>query len=111
MAKAYYECPVDVFVDFEGLTTALPILGPVVDKLGGQWKVVEQDSDTDPSSAILAVSDRLGPDDPPNPEVHQECRRVGRFLGKTLEQARNAARPVVGSVRAARMLDQTVGGE
>jgi hypothetical protein len=118
VGKAFYKCPAQFVTDPPGFYQ--PLLADLVDKPSagapGQWVPCWQDSDTQPTTFIVAVNDRLSPAAARNPAVHDGIATfvsAAVFLGHNLAAARAAARAdaSLGAAVAASIIDQVVGGE
>jgi hypothetical protein len=117
MSAKYYECaakqvqptpdPSDWYFEPAIADACLDSSG---NRIGNQVQC-EQDSDTNPTSFIVKVSDRADSNTAPNPTVHQEAQKIGTLLGNTFTAAQFAVTQRYGAVRANNMLDQVVSGE
>jgi hypothetical protein len=118
--KSFYKCPAQLVQDSPGFAFYRPLLAPLVDAPAsgtpGQWLICWQDSDVAPTTFVVAVNDRISPAVPRNPAVHDGIATfvaAAVYLGPNLAAARAAARAdaSLGTAAAARIIDQTVGGE
>jgi hypothetical protein len=118
--KAFYKCPAQLVQDSPGFAFYRPLLAPLVDSPAsgspGQWVICWQDSNTQPTTFIIAVNDRGAPGAPRNPAVHDgiaQAVATAVYLGPNLAAAQAAARAdaSLGTAVAARIIDQVVGGE
>jgi hypothetical protein len=120
VGKAFYKCPAQLVVESDTFSYYRPLLAPLVDAPAsgspGQWVPCWQDSNTQPTTFVVAVNDRASPAAARNPAVHDGIATfvaAAVFLGHTLAAAQAAARAdaSLGTAAAARIVDQAVGGE
>lgn len=109
--KVYYSSPNIVFAD-GGDFSNRPLAGFVIDGRGNQ-AAVWADSNSQASIYFIAVSDRVGPDQPRDTMLHTDLLKSGtaNFLGTTFASAVAAAREAYGSAIADAMVDIIVSGD
>lgn len=113
---AYYECAAEFVEDTD--TPENSYYRPIIDRhiadangsQIGQWSVLEQDSDTAPTSFIVKVIN-IPPPSPGNPtpvpadSVHVDCAKTGTHMGKGFNEAHNKLRVRFGVGRELRMMN------
>lgn len=82
--KKYYLCA--MAGDGTRFNQFRPALADLIASFGGSWATCYEDSDTDASTFVLAVSDLL-PGGGSAAGMHEECTRQGVFLGDTFSKA------------------------